>query len=69
MENSEVGTHNDKLCADSLTGNTLNTPQFIRPICPNWPIIWDIFWKKLSSHVHGRCRRHLHRFLGCARRL
>ena len=25
--------------------------------------------KKLSSHVHGRCRRHLHRFLGCARRL
>ena len=30
----------------------LNTPQYIRPFCPNWPIIWDIFEEKLSSHVH-----------------
>ena len=45
MENHELGTHNDNLCADSSTGNT---PQFICPISPNWPIIWDIFEK--SSH-------------------
>ena len=49
--------HTDKLCADSSIGNTPNTLQFIKPICPNWPIIWDIFEK--SSHhmsiVHG-CR-------------
>ena len=37
MENHGLGTHNDKMCADSSTGNT---PQFIRPI------IWDTFEKK-----------------------
>ena len=30
------------MCAVSSTGNT---PQFICPIRPNWPIIWDIFEK------------------------
>ena len=28
-----------------------NTPQFIKPICPNWSIFW-IFLKKLLSNVH-----------------
>ena len=55
MGNHGAGTQNDKMCADSSTGNIPNTPQFIRPICPNQPIIWDIFEK--SSHhmsiVHG----------------
>ena len=32
-----------------------NTPQFFRLICCNQPIIWDIFWKNLSSHVHHPC--------------
>ena len=49
MKNHGLGTHNDKLCADSSTGNTPNISQFIRPICPNWPIIWDVFLK--SSHA------------------
>ena len=40
MENRGIGTHNDKMCAE--TGNIPNTTQFIRPI------IWDIFEK--SSH-------------------
>ena len=39
MENHGLGTHNDKMCADSTTRNTPNTPQFIRPISQNWPII------------------------------
>ena len=34
------------------TENTSNTPQFIQPIYPNWPIIWDIFEKKTPSHFH-----------------
>ena len=45
-----LGTHNDKMCAEISTGNTPNTPRFIRPICPNRPIIWDIFFK--SPHVN-----------------
>ena len=38
------------------TGNTPNTPQFIWPICPNWPTIWDIFEKspRHMSIVHAR---------------
>ena len=39
------GTHNDKMCAEILTGNTPNTPQLIRPIGQNQPIIWDILEK------------------------
>ena len=46
MENHGLGTNNDKICAESLTGNTPNTPQFIQPICPNRPSIWDIFEKR-----------------------
>ena len=49
MENHGLGTHNDKMCAEILTGNT---PQLIQPICPNRPIISDIFEKKSTSHVH-----------------
>ena len=45
MENHGLGTHNDKMCAEILTGNT---PQFIRPFCPNQPIISNIFEK--SQH-------------------
>ena len=41
------------MCADTSTGNT---PQFIWPICTNWLIIWNIFLKKLSSHVHENMR-------------
>ena len=40
----------DKMCADSSTGNTPNTPQFIQPICPNRPIIWNIF-EKSCHHI------------------
>ena len=43
------------MCADSLTGNTPNIQQFIRPISPNQPIVWNIF--ENSSHqmsiIHG----------------
>ena len=41
--------------AKTSTGNTPNTPQLIRPICPNWPIIWDIFEKSRhhKSIVNG----------------
>ena len=31
------------MCADSLTGNTQNTQQIIQPICPNRPIIRNVF--------------------------
>ena len=37
------------MCADRSTGNTPDTPQFIRSICSNQHIIWDIFEKK-SPH-------------------
>ena len=58
MEKHGLVTHIDKMCADSLTENTPNTPQFILPVCPNRPIFWDIF-EKGSHHVsiaHGRDR-------------
>ena len=55
MENRGLGTHNDKMCAESLTGNTPNTPQFIWPICPKRPIIWDIFEKS----PHNMCIVHV----------
>ena len=54
MENRGIGTLYDEMCADKSTGNTPNIPQFIQPICPNWPIIW-VFKKTLSSHVHCPC--------------
>ena len=39
-------TIDEKMCAKISTGNTPNTNnQFIWPICPNRPIIWDIFEK------------------------
>ena len=60
MENHGLGTHNDKIWADSLIRNAPNTPQFIWLICPHQPIIWDIF-KKISHHtsiVHGVTRHH-----------
>ena len=43
MEGHELGTHIDKVCADSSTGTT---PQSIKPFFPNLPIIWDIFKKQ-----------------------
>ena len=55
MKNHELGTHDVKVCIESSTGNTPNTPQFIRPICPNRQIIWDIFETSAlhMSIVHG----------------
>ena len=32
MKNHGLGTHNEKMCAEISTGNTLKTPQLIRPI-------------------------------------
>ena len=46
MENYGLGTHGDKMCPDTSIGNTSNTPQFIRPICPNWDIL-----KKKPYHM------------------
>ena len=43
MENHGTGTHNEKTCC--LISTATNAPQFIQPICPNQPIIWDIFEK------------------------
>ena len=57
MENHGLGTHNDKKCAEISTGITPNTTQFIRPICPNRPIIWNKYFKKNPHHmsiVHGQ---------------
>ena len=48
MDYGTIGIQNDKMFAEILTGNTHNTPntpKFKRPICPNRPIIWDIFEK------------------------
>ena len=50
MENHGLRSHNDKVCADNSTGNTPNSSQSVRPICPNRPIIWDIF-EKYSHHM------------------
>ena len=38
------------MCANFSIGNTPNIPQFIQLICPNWPIIWDIF-EKSPHHI------------------
>ena len=46
MEGHELGTHIDKMYADSSTGTTPTTPQSIQPFFPNLPIIWDIFKKQ-----------------------
>ena len=56
MENHQLGTQKDKIYAKRSTGNAPNTLQFIRPICPNRPIIWDIFEKTPyhMSIVHGQ---------------
>ena len=43
MENHGLGTHNGKMCTESSTANAPNMPQFIWPICPNRPIICNIF--------------------------
>ena len=37
MENHGLGMVSDKICEDSTTKNNPNTPQLIRPICPNQP--------------------------------
>ena len=68
MENHELGTHNDRMCAAILTGNSQNTPQLIRPIRQNRPIIWDFLEKKSPSHVHTHqtfyfIQNHFFRFL------
>ena len=39
--------NHDKMCAEISTGNTPNTLQSIRPICPNQPLFRDIFEKKI----------------------
>ena len=46
MINHGLGKQHEKMCAEILTENTPNTtPQLIRPIHQNWPIIWDILEK------------------------
>ena len=55
MENHGLGAYKDKIYAKSSTECTTNTSKFIQPICPNRWIIWDIFEKKPSSHVHCPC--------------
>ena len=47
--NNGLGTYNYKICAESSTGNFPNTPQFILPVFPNLPIIWDILKKALIT--------------------
>ena len=42
----------DKLCADISTGNTPNTSQFIRPICPKSANYLEYLGKQFSPHVH-----------------
>ena len=42
------------MCAGNSAGNTPNSPQFIRPICPNSEInraLFGIFLKKNSHHM------------------
>ena len=53
--NQEQGTHSEKMCADSLAKNTLNTQRFIWPICPIGSKVWDIVEKRLhrASVVRG----------------
>ena len=47
MENQGLGTSNDKICAESSTGNVPNAPQFIWPICPNRPTTYlGYFWNE-----------------------
>ena len=46
MENHGLGTHIDKMYAKSSTGNI---PQFILPIYPKRPIIWDSFEKAVIT--------------------
>ena len=42
--------HTITKCAQRSTGNTPNIPQFIRRICSNQPIVWDIF-EKCPHHI------------------
>ena len=58
MENPWLGTHNDKICADSSTGDTPNTPQFIwLIICLKYMTNYLGYIWEISSHhmsiVHG----------------
>ena len=55
MENHGLGTHNGKKCSESSSGNTPNTPQFIRAICPNCPIILYDFEKALITCPLSMC--------------
>ena len=53
IENHGLGLARDsqwQICYESSTGNAPNTPQFIWPICPNLPIIWDTF-EKIPLHM------------------
>ena len=54
IKNHELRTHNDKMCADNSTGNTLNTPQFVLSTCPKRNNL-GYFGKKtrLVSIVHA----------------
>ena len=53
-----------RMCADIIsTENTLNTPQFIWPICPNRPIIWDIFEKSSHHMDHALKQKYFHELL------
>ena len=44
--------------ADSLAESTTNTPNFIWPICPICPKVWDIVEKRLHQASVVRLQRH-----------
>ena len=55
MQNLELGMDRDKICGDSTTKNNANTPQLIRPICPNQPKHLGYFQKKALLGVRSPC--------------
>ena len=49
MQNQGLGRQSEKICAESATKNTPDTPQFFRPIGPISQNIWDMFEKTLTG--------------------
>ena len=43
MQNQGLGRQTEKICAESATKTTPDTPQFIQPIGPISQTIWDMF--------------------------
>ena len=49
MQNQGLRRQSEKICADSATKNTPDTPQFIRLIGPTSHYIWNVFKKDLTG--------------------